>query len=89
MKTQLFLTSACRCCGHYKPEGRRGGMCQQLCVPVQGNWKACSLAAPPFETDVWEHLEEDIASLENSLVLDYSSEVQPLETASSEEVFAQ
>lgn len=56
MKPNKFLTSACRYCRHYQPEGRRGGMCQQLGAPVQGTWKACSLALPPFAPS-WETLE--------------------------------
>ena len=48
MKTIKSLTSACRYCRYYNPQGRRGGVCQQLGAPVQGNWKACSLAIPPF-----------------------------------------
>ena len=55
MKTPL--TSACRHCRHYMPEGRRGGVCQQLSVPVQGQWKACSLAVSPFGSS-WENIEE-------------------------------
>lgn len=51
------LTSACRLCRHYTPEGRRGGVCQQLSVPVQSHWKACSLAVAPFGPS-WENLEE-------------------------------
>lgn len=56
MKTVNFLTSACRYCRFYKPEGRRGGLCQQLGVPVSGSWKSCSLALPPFAPS-WENLE--------------------------------
>ncbi|AKG23847.1 hypothetical protein [Calothrix sp. 336/3] len=56
-----FLTSACRYCRYYKPEGRRGGVCQQLGAPVQAKWKACSLALPPFAPS-WETL-EDVWSL--------------------------
>ena len=56
MKNHKFLTSACRYCRHYQPEGRRGGMCQQLGAQVQGSWKACSLALPPFAPS-WETLE--------------------------------
>ncbi len=48
MKSFNCSTSACRYCRHYQPEGRRGGMCQQLGVPVRGHWKACSLALAPF-----------------------------------------
>jgi len=51
--------STCRHCQHYRAEGRRGGHCQQLGGSVQGNWKACYLAIPPF-TPTWERLEEII-----------------------------
>lgn len=63
---QTFCTSTCRCCHHYKPEGRRGGTCQQLGVPVRGCWKACSLGVPAFE-----RYRSDLAILEHSLMLDY------------------
>jgi len=59
MKTSNSSTFACRYCRYYVPEGRRGGNCQQLNVAVQGAWKACSLAIPPF-TPAWENLEEII-----------------------------
>ncbi|MEG3840620.1 hypothetical protein [Microcoleus sp. herbarium14] len=55
MKTPL--TSACRHCRHYTPEGRRGGVCDLLSVPVQSQWKACSLAVSPFGSS-WENIEE-------------------------------
>jgi len=55
MKTPL--TSACRHCRHYTPEGRRGGVCALLSVPVQSQWKACSLAVSPFGP-FWENIEE-------------------------------
>jgi hypothetical protein len=61
MRNKKSLTSACRYCRYYKPEGRRGGTCQQLAVPVKSNWTACSLALPPFAPS-WESL-EDIWSL--------------------------
>lgn len=64
MKPIKFLTSACRYCRHYKPEGRRGGLCQQLGAPVLGSWKACSFALPPFAPS-WESL-EDVWSLPNA-----------------------
>lgn len=57
MKTLNFPASACRYCRHYCVEGRRGGMCQQLGVPVRGSWKACSLALPPFAPS-WESIDE-------------------------------
>ncbi|MBD2570500.1 hypothetical protein [Anabaena lutea] len=57
MKPIKHLTSACRYCRHYQPEGRRGGMCQQLGAPVQATWKACPLALPAFAPS-WETLED-------------------------------
>ena len=69
MKTVNGLTSACRYCRFYQPQGRRGGgMCQQLGVPVQAVWKSCNLAAPPFGSS-WESLEE-IVWLEKSFSLE-------------------
>jgi hypothetical protein len=61
MKSIKSFTSACRYCRHYQPEGRRGGICGQLGAPVQGSWKACSFALPPFAPS-WESL-EDVWSL--------------------------
>lgn len=71
MKTANFMTSSCRYCRYYQAEGRRGGMCHQLSVPVQGEWKACALAARPFSSP-WENLEE-LVRLEHSLSLPASS----------------
>lgn len=59
--------SACRYCRFYHPEGRRGGMCEQLNVSVQGSWKSCSLAVPAFR-DTWE-IVPDVALLEKSFSL--------------------
>ncbi len=50
MKERNFPTSSCRYCRFYESEGRRGGSCQILGVPVQSSWKACDFASPPFET---------------------------------------
>ncbi len=72
MKTTNFLTSSCRHCRYYQTEGRRGGTCQQLGVPVQAHWKACTLAAHPF-TSAWESL-EDVVHLENSFTMTCSIE---------------
>jgi hypothetical protein len=59
-KTTIFpmnphncAVSTCRHCQFYQLEGRRGGYCQQLGVPVQSSWKSCSLAIPPF-APTWE-----------------------------------
>ncbi|WP_319419418.1 hypothetical protein [Pleurocapsa sp. FMAR1] len=66
-----FSTSACRFCHSYKPEGRRGGSCQRLGVPVQGSWKACTLASHPFKTTL-KKLED---------IFHYSSSVEPISTS--------
>ncbi|MGK7888447.1 MAG: hypothetical protein AB4042_03875 [Leptolyngbyaceae cyanobacterium] len=47
------VISVCRHCRSYHLEGRRGGFCMQLGTPVQGCWKACSYAIPPFAPS-WE-----------------------------------
>ena len=47
-----FVASCCSRCSHYTPEGRRGGQCGQLGVPVKGQWKACSLSVPVFLTSL-------------------------------------
>jgi hypothetical protein len=52
-------SSCCRNCRHYQPEGRRGGHCHQLGVPVQGSWNACSLVCLAF-TPSWKNLKEII-----------------------------
>jgi hypothetical protein len=57
MATQNCLTSACRYCRFYRPEGLHGGVCQQLSVSVHSDWKACQLALPAFST-TWENVEE-------------------------------
>ncbi|MFM7220792.1 MAG: hypothetical protein ACKO21_11375 [Nodosilinea sp.] len=44
----------CRRCRHYTPEGRRGGYCSLLGVPIQGGWEACSLWAPVFMSKIPE-----------------------------------
>ena len=66
METTNYLTSACRYCRHYKPEGRRGGNCKILGVPVESNWKACALAASPFNNRAIDL--EDIFQLESSFL---------------------
>jgi hypothetical protein len=72
MKTANFMTSSCRYCRYYQAEGRRGGLCNQLSVPVRGEWKACALAARPFAT-AWDNL-EDVVRLEQSLALSYNND---------------
>jgi hypothetical protein len=75
MKKINSSTSACRFCRFYEPEGRRGGSCQMLGVPVESSWEACNFASPPFETAL-EKL-ENILQLETSIALDSSERVIP------------
>lgn len=77
------IASACRSCRYYTPEGRRGGHCQQLGVPVRGSWEACSLAIPAFAPS-GENLEmlmwhNEIFKLQ---------EVRPLESSSDQKLDA-
>lgn len=51
--------TACRLCYHYNPEGRRGGICNKLDVPVQPAWESCSLAVHPFHRS-WQSNSQDI-----------------------------
>ena len=48
MDTTHVDVSGCQRCHHYTPQGRRGGHCSQLNVPVQGKWQPCPLAMPVF-----------------------------------------
>jgi hypothetical protein len=57
MTNQNCLTSACRYCRFYRPEGLHGGACQQLGVSVHSDWKACQLGLPAF-ANAWENAEE-------------------------------
>ncbi len=57
MKDRNCLTSACRYCRFYQPDGLHRGACQQLNVVVQSDWKACQLALPAF-ANTWENAEE-------------------------------
>ena len=57
MTNRDCLTSACRYCRFYQPEGLHGGACQQLGVNVRSEWKACQLALPAVANS-WENAEE-------------------------------
>jgi hypothetical protein len=57
MTNQNCITSACRYCRFYRPEGLHGGACQQLGVSVRSDWKACQLGLPAF-ANAWENAEE-------------------------------
>jgi hypothetical protein len=57
MTNQNCLTSACRYCRFYRPEGLHGGACQQLGVSVHSDWTACQLALPAFAS-AWNNAEE-------------------------------
>ena len=49
--TRETISSSCRHCRHYIHEGRRGGQCEQLNVPVQSCWDACVLSQAIFQGD--------------------------------------
>lgn len=71
------LTSTCRCCQYYTPEGRRGGQCQQLHVPVKSGWRACQLAIPAFAMS-WEikeimEIQHQPAVSQDTLRVDHTS----------------
>ncbi|GAB4241400.1 MAG: hypothetical protein Kow0049_30000 [Stanieria sp.] len=87
MKKASFSTPACRYCRYYNSEGRRGGSCQKLGVPVESNWNACSLASSPFASP-WENLEE-ILLLENTFSLNCSNQLSPVEKTHSENITAE
>ena len=55
MKNQNLVPSTCQNCRYYKPQGRRGGLCQMMQVPVQSQWESCCFAAKPF-TEPWDTL---------------------------------
>jgi len=46
--TRETSSGSCRHCHHYIHEGRRGGQCEQLNVPVQSSWNACALSQAIF-----------------------------------------
>jgi hypothetical protein len=52
MKSAQCRVSSCSRCRFYAPEGRRGGQCSQLGVPVESRWSPCSLAVPVFATPI-------------------------------------
>ncbi len=75
MNEMNFSTSVCRYCRFYEHQGRRGGSCQMLGVPVQSSWKACAFASPPFETTLKKL--EDIFQLDTSTTLDSATKLFP------------
>ena len=80
--------TACRLCQHYNPEGRRGGFCGKLDVPVRATWDACSLAAHPFETP-WQPDGEFNSLFHDSLATISSHlESSPLEIPAMQEIMA-
>jgi hypothetical protein len=59
---------SCRHCRYYRLEGKRGGQCQMLGVPVRGLWPACGLAVAPFAPS-WEVPQESRKSQSQRLHL--------------------
>lgn len=88
MKQASSITSTCRYCRYYNSEGRRGGSCQKLGVPVESNWNACSLAASPFATP-WEIEEIPLLFLENSFLFNCSTQSNAVESISFDEITAE
>jgi len=43
IKESVPKPSSCKHCKYYNYEGRRGGQCRLLNVPVRANWSACPL----------------------------------------------
>ena len=72
---EMHSTSNCRYCRFYQPEGRRGGSCQMLGVPVQSSWKACTFASSPFDTT--------LKKLEDIFQLDTPAEIGSSRATSS------
>jgi len=46
IKESVPKPSFCKHCKYYNYEGRRGGQCRLLDVPVRANWCACPLGVP-------------------------------------------
>ena len=68
----------CRHCRYYRPEGKRGGQCQMLGVPVRGLWSACGLAVAPFAPS-WEVPQESRRSHSQPLHLQRQNLVQAMQ----------
>jgi hypothetical protein len=80
--------TTCRLCQHYSPEGRRGGFCEKLDVPVISKWDACSLATHPFETS-WQSDQEFNSLFDDSLVpMSEHLESSSLEISEMQDVMA-
>jgi hypothetical protein len=69
METTQFGVSCCQRCRHFTLEGRRGGHCDQLNVPVQGRWSACPLAHPVFMGPMSTVTHSEVAHWPDVLVL--------------------
>ena len=64
MTASNCTVSRCGLCQCYSHEGRRGGRCCQLNVPVGSQWEACCLAIAPFPDE--GHAALGIAQLETA-----------------------
>lgn len=74
MKSSNNSTFSCRFCQHYEMEGRRGGSCRTLNVPVQGNWEACPFAIRSFiqaPVPVAEIIDESNMSVSDEKILSF------------------
>ena len=55
--------SRCGLCRFYVHEGRRGGVCSQLNVPVSSQWKSCRLAVSPFQSEAISPAAETVSEV--------------------------
>ena len=51
MAAEKCEQSRCGLCRFYRHEGRRGGICSQLNVPVNAYLASCCLAVSPFRSE--------------------------------------
>lgn len=82
MNDQNCITSACRYCRFYRPEGMHGGTCQQLNVSVRSNWKACQLGLPAFANS-WENAEQ-LATANRQVVTAPASKIEEVSVVARE-----
>lgn len=83
MDANGFSISCCQRCRHFTHEGRRGGHCGQLNVPVQGRWSACSLANPVFLEPMSTVTRAPVAAWPGGLRL-ARRELEPVEALASD-----
>jgi hypothetical protein len=81
VESSMNTIDACRFCQYYAPEGRRGGHCHKLQVPVSADWSACPLADHPFNSE-WDMSLPRLADHANDRTLSHLYAVDNLSTIS-------